>query len=228
MKTISLDSQSFTMVAPESDADLAELIPLITPAYKRVFGDAIWREGWKCSICKKSFAFSDPLCENGQCCGQILQEFYSDQDVANMLGDLLVKRFQLRAILANNNEVAGFQWGWVDSLLNINVKLDLFPEILRSLQQTLQDKGLYQARMYYWSESGVLPESRRLGLAKAMYGDIATALAPSVRSKLLRTTPQSPQYTFSRSRGDEVVFNYTDNTRDRRVYDDRVILAGIL
>ena len=69
MKTISLDSQSFTMVAPESDADLAELIPLITPAYKRVFGDAIWREGWKCSICKKSFAFSDPLCENGQCCG---------------------------------------------------------------------------------------------------------------------------------------------------------------
>ncbi len=228
MKTISLDSQSFTLVAPESDADLAELTPLVIPAYKRVFGDAIWREGWKCSICKKSFAFSDPLCEQGQCCGQTLQEFYSDQDVADMLDALLVKRFQLRVILANNNQVAGFQWGWVDSLENINVKLDLFPEILRSLQQTLEDRRLYQSRMYYWSESGVLPEYRRQGFAKAMYADIATCLAPSVRTKLLRTTPQSPQYAFSRSRGDEVVFNYTDNTRDRCVYDERVILAGIL
>lgn len=228
MKIISFDSQSLMMLAPESDADLADLTPLVIPAYKRVFGDDVWREGWKCSMCKKSFAFSDPLCKQGQCCGQTLQEFYSDQDVADMLDALLVKRFQLRVVLTTNNDLAGFQWGWIDTLENINVKLDLFPEVLRSLQQTLKDKKLYETRMYYWSESGVLPEYRRQGLAKSMYADIATTLAPKVRTKLLRTTPQSPQYTFSRSRGDEVVFNYTDNTRDRRLYDDRVILAGII
>lgn len=229
MKTITFDSNDLTMFTPESDADLSELTSLIVPAYKQVFGDEIWKEGWKCTVCKKNFAFNDPRCSSGKCCGCPLTEFYSDREVADMLADLLVKRYQLRTVLTKSDQVAGFQWGWVDSLENMNVKLELFPEILRTLRAELQEKGLYESRMYYWSESGVLPKYRRRGLAKSMYADIAaTLVSQSVRSKLLRTSPQSPQFKLSQAQGDQVVFNYMDNTRDRRVYDDRVILAGIL
>lgn len=229
MKTIILDSKELTMFSPESESDLAGLIPLLVPAYKQVFGDEIWKEGWKCTICKKSFAFNDPRCANGECCGQSLGEFYPNQEVAEMLATLVVKRYQLRTVLTKKDEVAGFQWGWVDSLDSINEKLELFPELLSRLRGELQTRGLYQSQMYYWSESGVLPQYRRRGLAKSMYADVAAALIPqSVRSKLLRTSPQSPQFKLSQSQGDQLVFNYTDNTRDSRIDDDRVILAGIL
>lgn len=228
MKKTLLDSTKLNVFTPESDTDLAELTPLIVPAYKQVFGDEVWREGWKCTVCKKRFALNDPLCANGECCEQSLTEFYSDEEVVAMIETLLVKRYQLRAVLNQTEQVVGFQWGWVDSLDDMNVKLGLFPEILNALRGDLQARGLYEPRMYYWSESGVLSQYRRQGLAKSMYADIAATLLPQVRTKLLRTSPQSPQFKLSQAQGDQVVFNYTDNTRDRRIYDDRVILAGNL
>ena len=131
-------------------------------------------------------------------------------------------------MLVGCERVVGFQWGWQDTLKGMNSKLDLWPEILEQLGATLKTKGLYGDAMYYWSESGVLPDFRRLGLAKLMYQDIRQVLMRDVRTKLLRTTPRSPQYQFSRQQGDVVVLNYSENTRDRRVMDDRVLLAGVL
>jgi hypothetical protein len=228
MKTTMIDQSRLQILAPENDLDLTDLASLLVPAYKQVFGDETWCEGWKCRRCNKKYALRDPCVVNGDCCGQQLEEFYSDADVLKMFQELLLRRYQLRVVMEGSERVVGFQWGWQDTLAGMNSKLDLWPEILEQLGATLKTKGLYSDVMYYWSESGVLPAFRRLGLAKLMYQDIRQVLRCDVRSKLLRTTPRSPQYQFSRQQGDVVVLNYSENTRDRRVMDDRVLLAGVL
>ncbi len=228
MKKTIIDQQPLQILAPETDDELSEWIPRIVPVYKQVFGDEVWKEGWKCTRCKRKYALSDPNCADGTCCAQKLAEFYSDQEVAVMLRDLLVKRYQLRMVVDQAEQVVGFQWGWKETLTGMNTKLELWPEVLDRLREELKRKELYDEQMYYWSESGVLPGFRRRNLAKLMYEDVRKSLVVNTRYKLLRTSPQSPQYQLSRKQGDEVVFNYTDNTRDRRMMDDRVLLAGKL
>lgn len=219
---------SLQLVTPQDDTDLEQLIPLIIPAYKQVFGDEIWQEGFKCATCKRQYAFNNPAVSGRQCCGAQLNEFYSDQEVRDMLEALLVKRYQLRVILEQSELVVGFQWGWEDTLKDMNAKLDLWPQVLLDLQRRLQEMQLYGPRMYYLSENGVLPKYRCRGLSRAMDEDLRKGVRQDVRYRLLRTSPRSPQYRISQQRGDRIVLNYCDNTLDRRVMDDRVLFAGLL
>lgn len=228
MKKTTIDQQPLQILAPENDDELSVWIPRIVPVYKQVFGDEVWKEGWKCTRCKRKYALNDSNCADGTCCKQSLTEFYSDEEVAVMLRDLLVKRYQLRMVVDQAEQVVGFQWGWKETLAGMNTKLNLWPEVLDRLRDELKSKDLYDEQMYYWSESGVLPSFRRRNLAKLMYEDVRRSLVANTRYKLLRTSTQSPQYQFSRKQGDVVVFNYTENTRDRSTMDERVLLAGKL
>ncbi len=227
MKILTFNS-SLQMFSPENDCDLQLLIPKIIPAYKRVFGDEIWQEGLKCSKCNRQYAYPNLDSDPRTCCDQPLVDFYTNAEVQEMLEELTLNRYQLRVIMAADEAVIGFQWGWVDSLKNINTKLDLRPNVFRQLQARLEAEELYSPQMYYSSESGVLPAFRRQGLAKLMYMDLAKEVTELTRYKISRTSPRSPQYQFCQKRGDRVVLNYCENTLDRSVIDDRVLFAGLI
>ncbi|MBI4836750.1 MAG: hypothetical protein HY817_05855 [Candidatus Abawacabacteria bacterium] len=227
MKTDSTVKPGISIIEPRPGQELRSWFPKIVPIYKAVFGDEIWCEGYKCSRCGRKYAFSAPSIANGFCCEVKLQEYYADGDIVRMLESLLLRRYQLRLALDSAERVVGFQWGWVDSLSGMNDKLDLFPAKLLELEASLKAQGLFSTTMYYWAESGVINEFRRQGLATAMYASIRQSLVrQGVRNKILRTTRSSPQYRLSTQMGDTEVFNYMDNTLDRRTFDQRILLAG--
>lgn len=199
---------NFDVYTTKAEGEL--IIPKIVPLYKQVFGDDIWQEGMRGTLCEKKYSYQNTP-ENGRCttpeCNCFLREFYEDGDVVEMLEGLFKERFTL--VLAQERDVAvGFFWGWYDDLLSLETKkLGLGTQFEEF--EALVDAS--DVDIFYFAETGVRSDYRGRGIATGMYEAFLQerrALAPYLL--LCRTGKASPQWGLCEKRGYERVFDYND------------------
>lgn len=194
-------------------------------AYKDVFNASAWREWVKCSAgCGYKATFEEALTICPNCSGGI-EDYYSDTEISDSVLSVMSKAYFQCLILLNDNKVAGFTWGWKDSLAGINnEKLGLSEESggYQNLVENLIGNDIGgQENWYYQSETGIVPGYRTRGVGAALVS-INETLLQSNRDKVAtiiqRTSRNSPMYNIRTSLGYSEVYSYEDT-------DERVLFA---
>lgn len=194
----------------------------LTRAYKDVFNASAWREWVKCSTgCgyKATFEEAPKLCPT---CSGGIEDYYSDAEISDSVFSVMSKAYFQCLILLNDDNVAGFTWGWKDSLESINAeKLGLskqdgkYENLLENL--TRNDIG-GQENWYYQSETGIVPGYRTRWVGAALVSINETLLQSNkdkVATIIQRTSRNSPMYNIRTSLGYAEVYSYNDE--DKRV-----------
>ncbi|MDP2103964.1 MAG: hypothetical protein Q8K26_03520 [Candidatus Gracilibacteria bacterium] len=184
-------------------------------AYKEVFNASTWREGVKCSDdCgyKTTFEEAPEVCPD---CGGGIEDYYSDAEISESLLSVMSKTYFQCLALLKDDKVAGFTWGWQNSLDQINTeKLGLNSSQYDELKENIEATGInINSSWYYQSETGIVPQSRFKGVGSALISmneELIQQNKDKVSAIIQRTSRKSPMYIIGKRLGYEEVFSYDD------------------
>ncbi len=194
-------------------------------AYKDVFNASAWREWVKCRAgCGYKSTFEEGPLTCPDCSGDI-EDYYSDAEIVESVLSVMSKTYFQCLILLKNDAVAGFTWGWQDSLENINAtKLGLsenewkFQKLSENLiNNDIGDKD----KWYYQSETGIVPAYRTRWVGAALVWineNLLQSNKDKVSAIIQRTSRNSPMFSIRKNLWYTEVFSYND-------VDERVLFA---
>lgn len=196
----------------------------ITSLYTDVFAAPPWNEAFACSACGSSFPLGSG---NSMCCGKNVSEYYPYPETKTSIEECFVNTRSRIALILNdaekNSRLAGFAWGWEESISSLNKRKLELPE--QTFEELCAKCGIEREDpLFYFSEFGVRQELRGKGLGKQMYRELFSAIDMSkARGILMRTSKQSPAFHVASTSAEfplHVVYEYRDEL-------ERVILSSL-
>lgn len=199
--------------------------------YADVFAAEPWLEVTKCLSEGKFYGVGTKA--GGVCsCGSILGEAYPEDDTLQYVINDSQRPSALMLVARDERKIVGFSWGYVyKNAGDFTREKYRDPLLQRQIAMTLDRSGAY-GRLYYFSETGIVPEYRGNGTTNDFYQkrmDLAEQLMLPI---VVRTNRVSPivavalKFGFSQVLGPEVKLEDKKIIETGRVVNDLVDLEN--
>lgn len=199
----------------------------LAKVYAQVFGADPWLEVTRCPGEKKFFGQETKPGE--KCgCGSILDEAYPEDDTIQYILDDSQKASALVLVAKDGSQIVGFSWAYVVENARAFTEEKYREQALkRQIEDTLVRSGVW-GRLYYFSETGLLPNYRGNGTTNDFYRQRLEVAEELGLPSLVRTRWDSPivaaaqKFEFRQVMGPEVL------VQNREIVKTGPIVNGLL